>query len=80
MSDNILTVEIGYCQIYLRAHLDPTHLPGPPRPFDRVRECATMSAQMVSMAKIGMTWRWLAACALLMAEVATVSWTVRGVL
>ena len=26
-----------------------------------------MSAQMVSMAKIGMTWRWLAACALLMA-------------
>ena len=26
-----------------------------------------MSAQMVSMVKIGMTWRWLAACALLMA-------------
>ena len=30
--DNILTVEIGYCQIYVRAHLDPTHLPGRPRP------------------------------------------------
>lgn len=59
MSDNILTVEIGCCQIYLRAHLDPTHHPNPPQPTPAHAGRLTVSASVLPCRLGGFPWRRL---------------------